>query len=309
MLLPTIVAATMAAGSSANERWLADVAEINAGRLGNSRRAVHIEIGANDGLFSKHALKRVCVGGPARPVAARHLFVIVEPQQQFRDQLVNLTKKYSGTICQVLFVNACAWTRDGNITFSVRRDSRSAHIGAEPPTRRSKGSPGSPTTTMPTIDFAVFMNRHVVASDFVFVKVDVEVAEFTLLPHLLTHGALCNVDLMFIEWHFSRIYNHAARLGALGLRLSLVEQLERGCPARPGARRRFVQHDELQLSRHHVVPGLYERARWHNGLPPIDNRTGAMIWAGSAAIQAQARYSQDIMEASGKMPATTSSDE
>lgn len=51
--------------------------------------------------------------------------------------------------------------------------------------------------------------------------------------------------------------------------------------------RRFIQHDELQLSRHHVVPGLYERAKWHNGEPPRDNATGRMPWSNAGQIMAQ----------------------
>ena len=51
------------------------------------------------------------------------------------------------------------------------------------------------------------------------------------------------------------------RLEAVGMRLSLAHLLERGCPPRPNGKPRFVQHDELQLSRHHIVPGLWERGQ------------------------------------------------
>lgn len=278
-----------------------------------TRRAVHIEIGANDGKWSTTIAKKMCRDPTARPrpEADKHLFVVVEPQAQFRTYLTEKAMFWNSnsSACRFEFVPACAWTRDGNISFSLTRDSRGAHIGVDPPKRKNPHKPGSPLTTMPTIDFAAFMHRKVHPSDLVFMKVDVEVAEFTLLPHLLAHGALCSVDLMLIEWHFSRIHNHNARLGALGLRLSLADLLERGCPPRPpreasdpSSGRRFVQHDEAQLSRHHVVPGLYERARWHNGNPPIDNRTGVMPWSQPVKI-----YTQTQMAESLEAPTATSS--
>jgi hypothetical protein len=104
-----------------------------------------------------------------------------------------------------------------------------------------------------------------------------------------------------IEWHFS-ILDASARLEALGLRLSLAHILERGCPPRPHGKPRFFQHDELQLSRHHNVPGLWERARWHNGQPKMP-----MEWSKHGAIMAQASQASGTVErAAGRAPSTGS---
>ena len=35
------------------------------------------------------------------------------------------------------------------------------------------------------------------------------------------------------------------------------------------------------------MPGLYERARWHNGQPPLDNATHLMPWSNPALVMAQ----------------------
>ena len=127
-----------------------------------------------------------------------------------------------------------------------------------------------------------------------------------LFVHPVFTLCVCRPDFFLIEWHLSKI-SESLRLGALGLRLSLAQTLERGCPQRPpraawglgsgranaeGAARtsRFLQHDEAQLSRHASIPGLWERARWHNGSPPMRNgTTGGMAWSNPGAIQAQAQ--------------------
>ena len=145
------------------------------------------------------------------------------------------------------------------------------------------------------------MHRALRPTDLVFVKIDVETGEFTLIPHLLQHGALCGVDFFLIEWHFSKLAE-AQRLGALGLRLSLAQTLERGCPPRPEHRfiasktgqpamaaHRYIQHDEAQLSRHVMMPGLWERVRWHNGNPPLKNGSNMMPWSSPNAIMSQER--------------------
>eukprot|EP00966_Prymnesium_polylepis_P122829 2839847-Prymnesium_polylepis.1 len=58
--------------------------------------------------------------------------------------------------------------------------------------------------------------------------------------------------------------NPNERLDAVGLRLALEPLIVRSCP--PRQRPRIVEHDETQNNRRMRVPGLSERARFHNGL-------------------------------------------
>ena len=37
--------------------------------------------------------------------------------------------------------------------------------------------------------------------DFVVVKMDIEGAEYTILPHLLKTSAWLNIDYLLVEWH------------------------------------------------------------------------------------------------------------
>ena len=270
------------------------------------RRAVHIEVGANNGAFTSSSYKKLCrtrMSGITRPENERHLFIVVEPQPQFRAHLAAQAERLSGnsTACKVVFLEAAAWKSDGHISFVLSRDSRGAGVADGVRTLGKRVVPK--TVTVASVDFAAFLHRTLRPSDLVFIKVDVETGEFVLLPYLLQRGALCDLDFALIEWHFSKI-TERLRLGALGLRLSLAQTLERGCPPRPphAARAnalpkpsggsapgavRFIQHDEVQLSRHATISGLWERSRWHNGNPPM--RNGTMAWSSPAVIMGQAQ--------------------
>ena len=83
------------------------------------------------------------------------------------------------------------------------------------------------------------------------------------LPHLIASRALCPLDYIFIEWHINFV-QPVDRLAALGLRLAFDDLISHGCP--PQERPRVIEHDELQNARNFRVPGLSERARFHNGL-------------------------------------------
>ncbi|KAL3928909.1 MAG: hypothetical protein SGPRY_002192 [Prymnesium sp.] len=54
---------------------------------------------------------------------------------------------------------------------------------------------------VPTIDFAAWLSSHFCKEDHVFVKVDIEGAEFEVFEHLLTRGVAELIDIASIEWH------------------------------------------------------------------------------------------------------------
>lgn len=75
------------------------------------------------------------------------------------------------------------------------------------------------TTTIPAFDFSEFMDREIVKRrrgkngiEHVFAKMDIEGAEFLVIPKLLQGQGLCQgrgIDSMTIEWHdAAHRYNH-----------------------------------------------------------------------------------------------------
>ena len=51
------------------------------------------------------------------------------------------------------------------------------------------------------IDFGQWLLTHTRHEDFVLVKMDIEGAEFVVLPSLLASGAACLIDELYLECH------------------------------------------------------------------------------------------------------------
>ena len=113
----------------------------------------------------------------------------------------------------------------------------------------------------------------------VFLKCDVEGAEYDLLPHLLTTGALCRVTHLYMEWHLNSV-PPTRRLAALALRTTLEHTLHRGCVHPPV----WYEHDEYDVNNlEEEVPGLWQLALLHNGTPvpgSMQRNPFAKNWAG-----------------------------
>ena len=90
-----------------------------------------------------------------------------------------------------------------------------------------------------------------------------EGAEYQLLPHLLTHGALCLPTHLIVEWHLNYMQPEK-RLAALSLRLSLNATLRSGC-ARPPI---LVHEEDWHNNRWRPVPGLTTLVAAHNSERP-----------------------------------------
>ena len=137
-----------------------------------SRRAVHIDTGANDGRSTVHVWRQLCTDAHASLSSGsgtKHLFVLVEAQSRFVGTLhelaANLTRQ--SRACDVRVVGAAAWTHDGVVAFSQNVDPRGAYVGAQ----RQKGQRG--VVTVPSIDFGAFLRRTLRHDDNVMLKLDV----------------------------------------------------------------------------------------------------------------------------------------
>jgi FkbM family methyltransferase len=103
----------------------------------------------------------------------------------------------------VLIQEAAAWDRDGQILLYRGRNAESAtcvagKVCSKNPIDYAHGR------SVPAIDFAAWLRRTVRAGDEVTVKMDIEGAEFVVLPHLLRTGALSLIRTLWIEWHDDR---------------------------------------------------------------------------------------------------------
>ena len=226
-----------------------------------------LDVGANAGTWSWAMLAFLAEEGAAGALAGKSVdVVIVEPQPVFAASIANRTARANaafarlGLTVRTQFVAAAAWSANGTLQFAApKKGSVSGSLLG------SASASAATTLSVPTFDLAAFVAARLppeAAGSLVLAKCDVEGAEFTLLPWLLGHGALCRVSHLLVEWHLNQL-PMAERLAGVGLRAAFPALLEHSCVAGRGPR--VVMHDELAWNNDGVpVPGLRALLGKHN---------------------------------------------
>ena len=188
-----------------------------------------IDVGANNGEWSAAALEH-CVNSLRGSGAPKPKLLMVEPQMQFWRPLRELARRWDGQ-----FLPAAAWVREEELTFYLSQNSEAASV-SHFETRAGFLEP----TTVRGVDMARALGEFLQdVQGPVLCKVDVEGAEYQLLPRLLVTGMLCRCSHLLLEWHLNKV-PPAQRLAGLALRHSLEATLQSGCGRLP----QMVLHDE-----------------------------------------------------------------
>lgn len=160
-----------------------------------------------------------------------------EPNPLHGPGLDELERRYASLGWRATILRAAASTTNGEANFRVhdsvaarkrhdwgaslvqrdlpaqsRGDSRSA--GAAPKRGGAIGSASTTTTTVATVDIAAWLRREVrgrrlpkappwatTTTGSALMKLDIEGAEYAVVPRLLSSGALCLFDVVWIEFH------------------------------------------------------------------------------------------------------------
>mmetsp|Transcript_16941 Transcript_16941/g.36708 ORF Transcript_16941/g.36708 Transcript_16941/m.36708 type:complete len:253 (+) Transcript_16941:98-856(+) len=181
-----------------------------------------IDLGANDGQ-SLQWFDRVIRPG-AQPYTSVTAF---ELNGAFAPVLGALLRRMpSGSLVQ-----AAAWVRDGEMEASLQLPgsrtavkagvlynmtasslqvdgvplNRSPFGGRQRGLRRGERTHSDDAVVrVRTIDLASWLAVHFCSADDVFVKMDIEGAEFEVLEHLLDQGVAGLIDSIYIEWHTTK---------------------------------------------------------------------------------------------------------
>ena len=259
------------------------------------------DVGANDGAWSK---QWATIAEDANKDGKRLEVFTFEPQPRFAAHLSAMAIEHNFT-----FIAAAATKTDGTAAFrgldsknskSGHLQSLNAHVYVAGSAPGEKVAPDEGTTQVRTIDLAAFVNARLPVDAVAglsssaggvpsLMKLDVESAEYELLPWLLTQGALCRLSHLNIEWHLNMLPPER-RLSALGLRLGFRGLLANGCAHPP----RVVEHDEFTANNQALpVPGLprvlLEHSAWAG-----KSRGGSHIsaWTASLEVQDAAYFTQ-----------------
>jgi FkbM family methyltransferase len=218
--------------------------------------ALVLDVGSNNGMWADQIMHAADAWQRRTSSHAAIDLVMFEVQPRFFRALDHIATKWNGSL-----VAKAAWTSDTNMTLHVSGMKVASSL-VESMARRFKREG---TLAVQAIDFADWLERRVRPlvgrPKSVFLKLDIESAEYYVLPHLLTHGALCLVDHLLVEWHLNAMPS-SRRLAGVGLRLTLEDTLMHGCPR--NLRPRVVEHDvPYETNGGITVPGLAKEATSH----------------------------------------------
>lgn len=96
------------------------------------------------------------------------------------------TYEWHGT--QVMIFPLAAWTHDGWVGWYEKGNDGIESFGVDD---------DGVETQVPCVNLATVLRKH----DDVILKMDAEGAEYVLIPHLVSTGAIERVSLLLIEWH------------------------------------------------------------------------------------------------------------
>ena len=93
------------------------------------------------------------------------------------------------------FYNLAVWTKNETLRFGGKM----GRVRSGVKCKKKCKEEGS--YTVRAINFSEYLLRHVDPSDFVVIKMDIEGAEYNVIPHMLTHGVFNLIDEFFLEGH------------------------------------------------------------------------------------------------------------
>jgi hypothetical protein len=118
--------------------------------------------------------------------------------------LENHYKKNCGYKVQI-FTGVAASVTDGEIDFWTNGDKEHLEWGATTNSKNIDTSQGNMRkNTVSSIDISEFLLQNLLPqAERVVMKLDIEGAEHNVLPRLMLSGALCKIDMLFLETHDS----------------------------------------------------------------------------------------------------------
>jgi FkbM family methyltransferase len=100
-------------------------------------------------------------------------------------------------------INKALWDTDGFINFYKYRLSGASSLLKSRADRIT--SEKGQLIQVESIDLDKFIRYNFSVDDYIILKLDVEGAEYTILPHLLKSGTFSYIKKLYLEWHNHRV--------------------------------------------------------------------------------------------------------
>jgi FkbM family methyltransferase len=173
---------------------------IEAWRRCRSRRTVFIDCGANVG----RVLERQVQQFPSREYYA------IEANPALIPRIESVRDRYPNTTIQIM--HCAVWDRDGAIPFylsglnsegRMTHDGSTAVLGKSPRHRRAGVIDYGHPIEVPSLDFSSWIGRTFARSDRIYLKMDIEGAEYVVLDKMLKDNTIDFICQATVEFHFS----------------------------------------------------------------------------------------------------------
>jgi len=150
---------------------------------------VFLDAGAHDGCSARHFRKEY-------DKESEYFIYSFEADPYF--------SKYFGDLDKQVFINCAVWVEDGELSFykssAALRDGGTL-VKSKRTGMLDKDHPAKVTA----IDFSKWVKDNLSKDDYIILKMDIEGAEYSVLPKMFTDGSFAYVDELWIEWHYKKI--------------------------------------------------------------------------------------------------------
>ena len=263
--LLVLLAVLVACHADGGEQGEAAVrAFMNAVRNAQPTQVAHVlDVGANNGAWTRRIMDRAREQGTGMRVYP----ILFEPQKEYAASLQQLADGWGGR-----FYPAVAWTKATNLSFYLSNFKEASSLSEQIALTFSKPEVNSHVrrVTVPAVDLTRVLRACTwrAKGGPIIVKIDIEAAEYDLLPRLLITGALCRCTFLLIEWHLNALPPERKLQGVM-LRNALEDLLARGCFKPP----KLIIHDEDFLNNFgEPIPRLDQLAARHAANRHLPNR-------------------------------------
>jgi FkbM family methyltransferase len=97
-------------------------------------------------------------------------------------------------------LNKAVWTEDGTVEFYLGENTLSSSLLGD----KKPGLSKTPIK-IPSVDFGQWLKKNFSKDDVIFVKLDIEGAEYEVLDKMLQDESITYVDRLYVEFHNERV--------------------------------------------------------------------------------------------------------
>lgn len=157
-------------------------------------KCIFVDLGAADGNSFKQFLANAYGSLANCPSGGQWEALLVEANPQFTPALNAEAAAYPGLVH--VHGSTAAYMCQGQTSFSIDPDVAHNHWGSS-----MKRQHGATTVTVPTLNVNQLIAQSVIYGDYVILKVDIEGAEYDVLPCFSQYQQANKVDIIYLEEH------------------------------------------------------------------------------------------------------------